>query len=357
MDAHASFWQYLSVGDRSLLALGVAGLLALTSWYLYAPSQTWPTQPIGVLVTDGTVKRRPSRSLNWQGIEGEGTIFLKDTIFSPEDTRSVVTFENGAQMELEPGTMVRFSEVQMNQIDVALLRGDVSVTQGTTGASTSIEVTQKPRNAEEAAARAAQERQNVAARTERLRRIVAQRLRQLPEMDAANIPLDMPFPDPTPLFIQLGELKKRTLASLRPPRLQALGEITESTPTRSVSSSLSLYQMKTVAPENKQKVRLRTGCVRLLWTPVPVRKVSYYLEISRDRKFRYVRSYGTRTNEIALRLNDNTLIYYWRVRAVYGSQSVVTPLSRFEVLRPNPDRAKAKAELKTLPTWSVCEQM
>ena len=120
-------------------------------------------------------------------------------------------------------------------------------------------------------------------------------------------------------------------------------------------TELSEFIVVPVYPRPQTTISQAGECIPIIWSPVPLPRVGYYLEISRDNKFRYVKSYGSDTNQLALKLNDSAQDYYWRVRAVLGDESLLSALTSFHV---NKDTSKNRTfnekDKSQLPEWEVC---
>ena len=363
--------------DKRLLTLALLGLCILGIWYYKGSSRIWPTPPIATLFTEGEIKRRGARSLEWEDIHGETKIYLRDTVFTPERTRSEVVFPNGTVFRLEPNSMVQFDEVTLNNVDLVLLEGNVVLK--------SVPSAEKVPEKQE---------------------------------DSIFFNLGKPKPEPTPLSAQWVKPKitVRSQVKANPLRPQApqvahraaerAAKVMETgvTPTYSLDRPVSFMQpLEQVDPlvnvQNHASRRLRgyqsalrlqplkgievdlsdlqlnemghynivpkipadgaavsqqSPCFLIAWSPIPLPGMSYYLEISRDPQFRYVRSYGTETNFIHLLLNDEADAYHWRVRAVRGSDSLVSTLNRFYVPRAIAANGTAKKLTNFFPTWEVC---
>jgi len=79
-----------------------------------------PEPVVGQIKVQGSVRRRVARSLHWANLT-DGTVHLKDIVYTPRDSRAVVTFKNGKTLEMEPDSMVQFDELNSGEVEISLL--------------------------------------------------------------------------------------------------------------------------------------------------------------------------------------------------------------------------------------------
>ncbi len=417
--------------DRLLLVISLLGIIILLVFFFYTPHEVWHREPIAILKTSSTAKRRLSNSLTWTTIKESGQIFLKDTVYIPPKTTATAIFKDNSSLHLEPNTMIQFDEVTEKSLDLVLLKGVAKIEEAVAAPKKSpiktedeiperfwkipiisysvklpktiskliksesqlsnqkedfINNTQKEyksirktldsiKDQNEKTLRVIPERKILNIEVKPMEQQIAQKspppllyetqIKKMEKMPLltdskkliTTIPLIEPLEIPSHLIKEhlefsekLHNYSKRPFNFIRIEPLQLDSRYYEFT-------NIVEFLLKPIHPISKITLKeKKTNCFEIIWTPIPLKGVSYYLEISRDKNFRFVRSFGLSNHFISLKLNDNSTQYLWRVRAVMEDNSLVSELNSFNIIRSNINIEKSKKEKNTLPEWEVCSK-
>lgn len=107
-------------------------------------------------------------------------------------------------------------------------------------------------------------------------------------------------------------------------------------PTLHSLNKFSDYALKSLTPIPGFVYRIskdEAKCVQFSWTSIPLPKVQYFVEVAKKPDFVFFRSFGSATNALKLQMERGADLF-WRVRAVYGREQTVGPISNMLVLEP-----------------------
>lgn len=165
-------------------------------------------------------------------------------------------------------------------------------------------------------------------------------------VDTAEVRLLTPMAEPTadvPKIRRLGsEIQKsydRTLtleyvvANTRYPQLHVFGAFDDFS-VRPINPPIGTMYKPTLT---------QSPCIGFVWSPIPVNAVNYVLEISKTHNFEYFRSFSTAKNFMYVRMNEPS-DYFWRIRALHGSQTLIGETARFTVHKPPMDPEAARKQ-------------
>jgi len=114
-----------SAGDRLMLIIASI-VLSVTGYYLFVQVPEIGIDKgaiaIGKIQTDKVVRRRHSGSLRWENISKEGTIYLRDVVYTPKDTWAEFAWSDKMSLRVEPESMVQFDKVNMDQVQIVFVR-------------------------------------------------------------------------------------------------------------------------------------------------------------------------------------------------------------------------------------------
>ena len=281
--------------DRTVILISSLCSLVI-SYFLFLHTPTFrgsSNAPVGTLTTQGgAVKRRHAGSLRWGVISREDTVFLRDTVFVPKDVRSVVTFNNKQKIELESNSMIQFDEVNADRVEITLMEGKASATEG--------EVTVKKEEKPKVVA------PRIFKATKLLFYLSELRSLEMEYQDYStrvhghlykSLPLDRARDDWKPANLTLG--------------------------------SLFHYELNLIRPAKNERFNLRmNNWMEFAWTPIPLDKVAYILEVSRMPEFKRFLSYPSSKSALSMQFLDDS-DYYWRVRAKREREVLISSVSRF----------------------------
>lgn len=355
----------LTPNDKFLLLIAAGGLVALFAWFFNTSTQVIETTKIGAIYTDGTVRRRQSRSLQWGNIQSEGTLFQRDTIYNPAGTQTMIVFKNGTEIELKENTMVQFDELAGDELDVVLLKGDVAlradpeakVAANTRKPYVRRVIEKEPEITKPEAPSIVVEEPAISKALQWKLDAADQFFNQIPDHLSSITKLE-PLSSPKPLFRQHIELRQKLLSHLEKPlRLKPLTKVDSSLKQLQLKE-FDHYRLRLIYPTADTAINLENGCARFVWSPMPssMKGVEYYLQISRDSQFRFYRTYYTQNNHTGLQLDADGRLYYWRVRAEYRRQTLQSDAWAFKVNSDANMKRKMASDGNYLPTWKRCNQ-
>lgn len=249
--------------------------------------------PIGEITIEGKVHRRFAKALNWMKLKGAETVFSKDLVYTPKDSRAEVQLDNGIKLILEPSTLVEFDSQTKNQFGVVLIEGKGQVI-GPGGKSHTLHSGEK-----------------------------ASPLIPVPKYEA---PALLPEPEiwheeQVDLSIEFDLAKSSGLALLNELELPE----TLDTQTRLTDFELVLKEPRTGVQKGPFEFWFE-----LEWNPVPISDVQYELEISRTSDFEVSFKYPTQKTMVEIHLVDSGR-YFWRVVSRKDGDKIISAVRRFLV--------------------------
>jgi hypothetical protein len=81
------------------------------------------------------------------------------------------------------------------------------------------------------------------------------------------------------------------------------------------------------------KLRLDPKCLEFTWSEIPLPGIRYTVELAKNRDFAHFRSFGSPKNSVRIRVSRKADLF-WRVRAHWGRQESVSPVSSYLILEP-----------------------
>lgn len=281
--------------DRFLVGLGL--VLSLSVGFLLV-TQSQDTEFLGQTPVIGTIKtpvgvnRRHARALSWGKIENESALYLKDMIYTPQQSSAEVILNSKERLTLEPDSMVEFDSVSSDRFNIVLIQGTAKIVsdKGTTRAvlpsTQAVEV-------------------------------------RVPEVQKPQLPVF--FIDTKSWETAQKELVQSVYAQLKSLRL--LGESTVRLPQFSLNS-VSDYQLG-LSPVQISKLNDSDGpWYQLSWTTVPVKGTVYELEVSRSSNFSPSIKHETQTPSLDVQFLEEGK-HYWRVTARNGSEKIQSAADSF----------------------------
>ncbi len=285
-------------GDQIMMAIAGLGLLYVIFllFFYERGSVTRSAQKVGVLKTDGVVKRRHAKTLHWLDVKGEGEIYLRDIVYTPKNTEATIVFNNNKSIKLEPETLVQFDEMTLDQIRITLMDGKVKG-----------DAVQK-------------EGAIITSRETPLFKLLP-----YPKMHQIRL-----LPEPTLIVSRYqdwaGKLK---LVMQRPTKLVVPSEISAE---KFTLNRLKDFEIRLVAP-GQERFNLRSHpWIRVEWTRLPLKGAEYVVEVSRDEAFHRAITLKTNDNHLQVQLSDEGS-YYWRVRALLNTDEAISNVGHFSMTR------------------------
>jgi hypothetical protein len=276
-----------------LIFAGFLFLFVVYAFFLISPENAIQQdgKPLGKLITSGKVQRRHAGSLHWTTLSDSGTIYLRDTVYTPKGTTAELLWEN-KRLKLEPESMVQFDEITLERIRTVLLEGNQAK------ALTSYDI--------------------------------------LPKKEEAVRILPYPKITRTPTLVSDLAIQEKYLEPLNQRLLQVLGRTISFAPVFPVArhsftlDRLSDYQVKLLEPTNQNYNLAANPWMKMRWLPIPINFLQYELQIAKDPKFRSMIRHATKKTELSVQLKEAGT-YYWRVRAVRGRESLVSFTHEFSM--------------------------
>lgn len=297
--------------DR-FLVLGALVIFALALFWLinYEPFSHGPgaAKVVGIVSTDGPIRRRHSGTLAWSDVDGESEIYFRDIVYTPSNVVALVKLEDGREVPLPPDSLVQFDEITVSNIEISLRE---------------------------------------TARKEGVFRLIP-----LPKTQVSRF-----LPDPMGLEMLFDEIKQRTFKGLdRPLVTHPPIPVSEATAEFQLTE-VQDFELKLITPVSFGVYKITTDqWLTMRWTQVPLEGISYQIEIARNPEFRRRLSYNSAKNQVNIQI-DNPGLYYWRVRALREDLVMISPTWQFEMsLRGGVSDLVTQLELpKTDIVQSTCE--
>lgn len=266
--------------DRIMLLVALA-LAFLSSYFLFKPTEFNLVSPvfIGEVETEGSVQRRPSRSLSWQTINGGSSIYLKDYVYTPKDTRAKVIFSNKSFIELEPDSLIQFDEILQDQIQISLLDSE------------------------------RKKKEDFFSWLPSLAQKLTKRLRAVSPLEELRESYENEF--------------KASLANL-----DSLSRVTNNVNQEIPTQLLQDFDLNLLYPKDERYNVLSNRWLEVEWTEIPLQGVSYQIDVSQTNDFRKKITYQTKKSKIKIQINDPGH-YYWRVVAKQNEEKLESTVGHF----------------------------
>lgn len=299
---------------------------------------------MGELRATGEVRRRHAANLSWENLSGVKQFFLKDTLYTGENARMFLVFNNSEDAVLvEPNTMIRIEEVIPYSVKIQSLYGKAK---SVSLASLSPKIARELSSTDEKSSSKTQKALTKAFLLEESQ--VDSLLQGKP---ASNL-LPNNTGTPRPETIQLQKRVQAQPLILRSSELSSFGSAQRVTlPDLSLAPIMtdlenlmkradkfarrrvaSIKSMKLEIPPNPEfglmdfVVNLiypasdstvnptDSGWVQLEWSPIPVADVTYEIQLSTDREFKDPMTFPTHSNSARMQVSAPGN-YFWRVIA------------------------------------------
>lgn len=266
--------------DRTLLLGALFGAF-LSLYFLFKPADfsTVSLQFVGEIQSDGVIQRRPSRSLSWQKMNGGGSVYLRDYVYVPKDTKAKVVFENNTFLDLEPDSLIQFDEILQDQIQISL------------------EMKTK--------------KNDFLSWLPSLQQKLTHRLKSL-----------------SPLEELKASLEQTRLASFE--HLASLRKISTKRSEEIPTQFLEDFELALIHPEEERYNLLSNRWLEVEWTTIPFNDVVYKIEVSQTSDFRKKIKYETKKSHLKIQLTDAG-DYYWKVTATQKEQQISSKVGHFNM--------------------------
>lgn len=254
------------------LFLGVIYLLFLKKDQLF-PTET---KVIGVINTKSHIRLKRNGTLTWSNAYNGEKIFSKDMVFIPPQVVSSISLEKET-WELPEDTLIHFDEVMLENLIIYL-------------------------------------------------RESAKPVSLLPKK-VYSMRIEKNLPDITPLIERLSELRQRTYDKVFSPR-----QLQGAQPVNGKLQEFLLadFNIDLVKPTAGQVINTYDEkTLQFLWSKIPLKKVSYTIELSQDSGFQRALQFTTnKGNQLFVQL-DKPGPYFWRIKAKFQEDKVVSGTSNF----------------------------
>ncbi|MCB0404075.1 MAG: hypothetical protein KDD51_04765 [Bdellovibrionales bacterium] len=263
--------------ERVVFVLALLGLFVMVAGLLfYRPEgQSAKGEAIGTIESSGTVRRRHARSLLWENLPAEDSIYTLDYVYVLPGNSARVTLVNGSSLELPAGTMVQFDSLDGKTFEIDLIAGKLKNAAGF----------------------------SLKAKDEFFVRWKNTRLLDyLPSLEHEALKQQE-------FLSRLDEYlnKAARKSEFKEPNFQPF-----------TLTQLDQFEIDLIRPRNKQVVKSGRGeWVDAVWSPIPLADIRYEVQVSQREKFDFYVSYQTNYNAISLQIQDSGS-YYWRVIAKQG---------------------------------------
>lgn len=239
------------------------------------------TKPsIGTVYPEGPIRYRQGRSLEWNDFSGEFPVFERDSIFTPAGSTAYIELNEGGVIDLKPNSLVKLVGLGA-KADVGIVFGQSS--------------------------------------------------RSAFDADALRNMIYACTPPPTVKQLEILEVPELPVLPVSSVKLL---------PTRKVANvkalpldDLSFYNLKLITPADGAGLPRTSLWVSFTWTEIPVKGVSYTLEVSRLKDFSAAKIGSKNAQSGGLLLLNLPGTYYARVTARLGKQAILSKVNQFEMLK------------------------
>jgi hypothetical protein len=254
-----------------------------------------PLEKIGDLKTSGVVKRRHAKTLSWGEIDGQGPVYLRDTVYT-KDKGAAITFNNKKTLEMDRETMVQFDNIDGDMIEITLfsgnVRGDVRTFRPSAFNFFGF-------------------------------------LKSFPAM-----------PDANQLEAEHAQYSQKVRDFLEPKALRKTVSIRQKfLPI----DKLAYYEIRLLLPPEKYPELQSNRWFPILWSQIPIKTAVHKLEVSQEPGFQSYLLKKTDTNLLMIQFDESGR-YYWRVRVENKRERpIVSETREFTLIGP-------KANPRTVPS-------
>lgn len=296
----------LKSGFSLATLLGSAATAVVCGWLMSDPEQL-RTDFIAKVDSPSGVLVRHATEIDWREVK-QAKLFHGSLVEVPANSTAVLKIGQHQEEPLEAGSIVRVSQEHGHTLTETALKRDVR-----TGALEFRKTTE-----------------------------VGKTL----GLDTAEVRLLTPLTEPTldkPKIRKLGaEIQKSydrvltleyVVANTRYPKLHVFGAFDDFS-VRPINPPIGTMYKPTLT---------QSPCIGFVWSPIPLDAVNYVLEISKTHNFEYFRSFSTSKNYMFVRMNEPS-DYFWRIRAMQGSQTLIGETARFTVHKPPLDPEAARKQ-------------
>ncbi len=272
-----------SLTDKVLIFIGLIGIVVCSYLlFFYTPKSTLQgTSVIGKIIPKGMIRRRVARSLYWENLTEPSTLYLRDIIYATKEATATVELAGGKKIELLPDSMIQLDEVSSDSINITLIEGQVK------GPDAAAVVVKKE---------------------------VQFRMPAYPTRGVTSVAVAGSIET---IELRQSELVSRTRDFLKPKRNRILPKSLATFKTTEALDKLEYYTLELVRPLNVRYNLRANHWLEFVWTPVPLSKTRFVVEISRSPQFTSKLSHATRDTSLKLQIEEEG-DYYWRVRSERG---------------------------------------
>lgn len=239
--------------------------------------------------TQGFVRRRHARNLNWRTLKDSETLYLKDIVYVPKGMMAEIELAGKKKLTLESDTMVQFDEMTMDGIEITLFDGHVK------GAA--------------AVVKRVQEIMPVL-----LPRKKTQMANQLTGLDALALRSSELQGRGGDFYQRLKN--RRAVQTITAPRPLALNRLED-------------YVLEPIRPKGGTNVVSGRNWIELTWTQVPLDGVEYVVQIAKDDDFEKFIRFPTTKQKTFIKLGASGT-FYWRVVASLGKEKATSVAENFK---------------------------
>jgi len=279
-------WFFIAFSVLCIILLFLLLFCASPWWFIEGE------EAIGVVRTGHKVKRRIAKTLVWGDIRKEGTVYLKDYIYTPDSTDATVIFDDDSQLMIFPNSLVQLNRLADGSYEIILVFGR--------------------------------------AEGMKVRRQVAKKILFEKVVTQVKPPEDLEAIEP--LEQAQKDLDAR-LAVLKPSELK--GAKSQS-PTLLPLNRLRHYELQLRTPENGSNLNVGPQeWFNVGWSPILVRNTNLEIQVSKFPDFSRSLTYQIKQKELglhSLRVRfDESEPLYWRMRAKKGKERLESPVYRFQL--------------------------
>lgn len=300
--------------DHWLLFLsGGISLFLLYLIFLYQPKlHIRKSVPVGVITTDGLVRRRQTGTLHWESIEGTAKVHMRDMIYTAKGVTAVIEFNNHERLVIAPESLIQLDENVENRIQITLFEGTIKQALQVKVMAPSYEVSK-----------------------------------------AVSPPFSMklmPYlPSLTQYEIRSGELRTKAEGYLKNHlNLTAISKESIEMTFAPLNRLLYFEVVLKSPPTGAQIFHQESDWIQFEWSPVPLPNVTYEIQFSKDHEFHHSLNYDSKSSQLSVQFVDAST-YFWRVLAKYGEEEVFSDISSFTHLTKDDRFRRGLSKTQTEP--------
>jgi hypothetical protein len=238
------------------------------------------TPAIGTVYSEGPVRYRAGRSLEWNDLDGDFPVYERDSIFTPAGSKAAIELSEGGALDLKPNSLVKLIGLGSSGSSVGIVFGEAAHTTNTYDA-----------------------------------KAIKQMIYSCAPPRKEVHSLDGPELSALPILPPQGQL-----LPVRKIAADGLQELTD----------LKDFILKLVTPADHSDVPRTSLWVDFTWTTIPLPGVRYELEVSRFKDFS-TKIGSNRAESGQLLLLNLPGTYYARVSAHLGNQSIQSKINSFNM--------------------------